>query len=104
MGSPKFVQLSNKNLKSNTDSIIKSLNIKSKDKTITTMPFSYSFMLSVINTYLESGACIVASNYSLFEKGFWEQFKKNKITSLSGVPYIYEILIKLGYRESIFLL
>ena len=99
MGSPKFVQLSNKNLKSNTDSIIKSLNIKSKDKTITTMPFSYSFMLSVINTYLESGACIVASNYSLFEKGFWEQFKKNKITSLSGVPYIYEILIKLGLQR-----
>ena len=63
------------------------------------MPFSYSFMLSVINTYLESGACIVASNYSLFEKGFWEQFKKNKITSLSGVPYIYEILIKLGLQR-----
>ena len=99
MGSPKFVRLSNKNLKSNADSIIRSLNIKSKDKTITTMPFSYSFMLSIINTYLESGACIVASNYSLFEKKFWEQFKKNKITSLSGVPYIYEMFIKLGLER-----
>ena len=99
MGSPKFVRLSNKNLKINTDSIIKSLNIKSKDRTITTMPYSYSYMLSIINTYIESGASIVVCNYSIFNKEFWEQFKKNKITSLSGVPYIYEMLIKLGLEK-----
>ena len=99
MGSPKFVRLSNKNLKKNADSIIKSLNIKSKDRTITTMPYSYSYMLSIVNTYIESGASIVVCNYSIFNKEFWEQFKKNKITSLSGVPYIYEMIIKLGLEK-----
>ena len=99
LGSPKFVRLSKKNLKSNSNSIIKYLNIKSKDVTITTMPFSYSYMLSIINTFLESGACIVACQHSLIEKKFWSQFKKNKITSLSGVPYIYEIFIKLGLEK-----
>ena len=99
MGSPKFVRLSNKNLKSNSDSIIKSLNINSKDRTITTMPCSYSYMLSIINTFLESGASIVVCKHSLLEKEFWKQFKKNKITSLSGVPYIYEMLIRLGLEK-----
>ena len=54
---------------------------------------------SIVNTYIESGASIVVCNYSIFNKEFWEQFKKNKITSLSGVPYIYEMIIKLGLEK-----
>ena len=50
MGTPKFVKLSKKNLKSNTDSIIKYLSITSNEKSITNMPVNYSYMLSIINS------------------------------------------------------
>lgn len=99
MGSSKFVRLSKKNLLANAKSIIKYLNIKSIDKAITTMPFSYSFMLSIINTHLLSSASIFVTENSILQNEFWKEFKNNKITSLSGVPYIFEIILKLGLQN-----
>ena len=99
MGSIKFVKLSKINLKHNTDSIIKYLKLTSKDSSITNLPISYSYMLSVINTHLEVGASIVISKYSLVEKEFWETLKNSKVTSFNGVPYTYEILIKIGLKN-----
>ena len=69
-GSPKNVRLSYKNLKSNTESIIKNLSISSNDTTITTLPPSYVFGLSILNTHLKSGAKIVLNKSSIIEKVF----------------------------------
>ena len=99
MGSIKFVKLSKKNLKSNTDSIINYLKINYKDSAITNLPISYSYMLSIINTHFEVGGSIVISKYSLIEKKFWEILKSNKVTSFNGVPYTYEMLIKIGLKN-----
>ena len=99
MGSPKYVRLSHQNLKANADSIINFLKIESKDRAVTTMPHSYSFMLSIINTHIESGASILVCNHSVAQKKFWEQFKNNHVTSLSGVPYIFDIFLKLGLSK-----
>ena len=96
MGSMKFVKLSKSNLKHNSDSIIKYLKINNNQKTITNLPISYSYMLSVINTHFEVGASVIISKLSLIEKSFWEIIKNNKITNLNGVPYTYEILLKIG--------
>lgn len=99
MGVMKFVKLSKKNLKYNTNSIIKYLKINSSDTAITNLPISYSYMLSVINTHLEVGASIIISKYSLVEKNFWKIFKNSNITSFNGVPYTYEILTKIGLQN-----
>ncbi len=99
MGSIKFVKLSKSNLKHNTDSIINYLRINNKDSAITNLPISYSYMLSVINSHFEVGASIIISKYSLIEKKFWEIFKNSKITSFNGVPYTYEILVKIGLKN-----
>jgi len=99
MGSIKFVKLSKTNLKHNTNSIIDYLKISDKDCSITNLPTSYSYMLSIINTHLEVGASIVISKYSLIEKNFWKIFKNNKITSFNGVPYSYEILLRIGLKK-----
>ena len=55
LGSSKFVRLSLNNLKFNSKQIIEYLKIEKKDKIITTMPMSYSYMLSIINTHLYLG-------------------------------------------------
>ena len=100
-GSSKFVQLSKKNIISNTKSILKYLKINSNDRAVTNMPFYYSYMLSILNTHLFSGASIFVSNKTIIEKKFWNEFKKQKITSFNGVPYTWEVLNRVG-KEKIF--
>jgi long-chain acyl-CoA synthetase len=99
MGSPKFVKLTKANLKFNSEAIIKYLNIRGSDRAITTMPLSYSYMISIINTHLDKGSSIYVTNHSIMQKEFWSIYKKNKITSLSGVPYMYKIFLKLGLKN-----
>ena len=99
MGSKKFVILSRDNLRANTDSIIKYLGICTKDRAVTNMPFSYTYMLSIVNTHLEVGASLLVTGKSLMTRGFWDDYDKHKITSFSGVPYIYQILKKLSLEK-----
>ena len=101
-GSPKNVRLSYKNLKSNSESIIKNLSISSNDITITTLPPSYVFGLSILNTHLKSGAKIVLNKSSIIEKSFWKKLIFNKVNNFGGVPYIYEMLTKVGLKKENF--
>ena len=94
LGSVKFVRLSEKNLKFNTNQISKYLNINSKQSAITTMPLSYSYMLSIFNTHLENGGKIHFTNKSIIQRDFWNYFNKNKINSFYGVPYHYQLFRK----------
>ncbi len=96
-GSAKFVKISKKNIVANTKSIIDYLKITKNDKTITTMPMSYSFGLSIINTYFNAGAKIILCQHSLVSREFWKILDVSNITSLSGVPYIFELLFKFNF-------
>jgi long-chain acyl-CoA synthetase len=97
-GSPKFVKQSYQNVISNTKSIIKYLNIKKEDVTITSLPISYVYGLSVINTHLFVGAKIVLTNKSMIEKKFWNLIDKFKVNNFSGVPYSYSIIEKISQK------
>jgi long-chain acyl-CoA synthetase len=95
-GSPKLVRLTKQNLTSNAISISKYLDIKSNDRAISSLPFNYSYGLSVINSHLKSGGSIVLTSKSMMEKEFWHLITKHSVTSLAGVPYNYEIILRLG--------
>ncbi|MDB4846365.1 AMP-binding protein [Candidatus Pelagibacter sp.] len=97
--SPKFVRLSHKNIINNTNDIIRYLKINSKHTTITTMPMAYSYGLSIINTHLHSGSTIIINNKTIFDRSFWNFFKKYKITSFGGVPTLYENLKRLQFDK-----
>jgi acyl-CoA synthetase (AMP-forming)/AMP-acid ligase II len=96
-GSAKFVRLSYDNVSANATSIAEYLEICGGDKAITTLPMHYVFGLSVINSHLQSGAGIILTNASLMEKRFWEQLKVHGATTISGVPYTYELLKRLRW-------
>ena len=98
-GSPKFVKLSYLNIKDNTKKISDYLNIKSTDRTITTMECNYSYGMSIINTHLFRGASIVLTKKNFFDKSFWILMHKLKVTSFSGVPFAFEILDKIKFYE-----
>jgi acyl-coenzyme A synthetase/AMP-(fatty) acid ligase len=40
---------------------------------------------------------LIITNKSVVSRDFWAILKSNKITSISGVPYIFELLDKLGF-------
>ena len=98
-GSPKLVKLSLRNLQSNAHSIVTYLGVDKKENAITSLPLSYSYGLSVLNSHLLAGASITVTKLSVLERGFWNLLKQKQVTSLSGVPYIYEILDKLKFTK-----
>lgn len=98
-GSPKLVRQSYKNINSNTAAIAEYLNIQKEDRAITTMPMSYTYGLSIINSHLYKGASIIVNDYTLMEKEFWNLLKQEKATTFGGVPYIYEMLKKLRFNR-----
>ncbi|MGI2296573.1 AMP-binding protein [Paenibacillus sp. GXUN7292] len=98
-GSPKLIRQSYQNLQSNSESIAQYLNIKNTDKPITNLPMHYTYGLSIINSHLLKGSTIILTNKSLIDKAFWQLIKIHEVTTLSGVPYSYEILKKIRFES-----
>jgi acyl-coenzyme A synthetase/AMP-(fatty) acid ligase len=98
-GSPKLVRLSADNIQSNAEAIAQYLEIDDKENPITTLPFNYSYGLSVINSHLLKGANIFLTDKTVFFKDFWNDFKNHKCTSFAGVPYTYQMLKRIGFDK-----
>ncbi|MCH9815428.1 MAG: AMP-binding protein [Actinomycetia bacterium] len=98
-GSPKLVRLSHENLIANALAIATTLQIRPSDRAITTLPMAYSYGLSVINSHLASGACLVLSQYSVVDDCFWDLVTKTQVTCFAGVPHTYDLLEQIGFAE-----
>lgn len=91
-GTPKAVMLSTENICNNTDAIVQYLALQAADVAITTLPLHYSYGLSVLNTHLKVGAAIVLTEQPLMTREFWQLMRDHCVTSLSGVPFHYQML------------
>lgn len=99
-GSSKLVRLSHKNIVANALSIKRYLKLTPTERAITMLPLSYSYGLSVLNSHLVSGASIVLNQEPVVSREFWRTFKTHECTSLVGVPYIHQTLLKIAiYRK-----
>jgi len=98
-GSPRLVRQSYRNVTANADSIAEYLGITTADRPITTLPMSYVYGLSVINSHLLRGATVVLTEHSIAEKEFWNALRSEGATSLAGVPYTYEMLKRLRFSR-----
>lgn len=98
-GSPKYVRLSHSNLKSNAQSIAAYLGLGSQDRSITTLPFSYSYGISVVNSHLLAGASLALTDESVLARGFWSLAEGKGVTNLNGVPYTYAMLRRLRFER-----
>lgn len=96
-GSPKLVRLTENNITSNAESIIKYLGITSHERAITSLPMHYSFGMSVINSHLHCGATLLLSDKTVMQGEFWRFVKEQQATSIAGVPYTYEMLRRLRF-------
>lgn len=98
-GSPKLVKLTEKNLKSNAESIAEYLRISEKERAITSLPMYYSFGMSVINSHLIKGATLLLTDKAVVQREFLNFLKEGKATSIAGVPYTYEMLRRLRFLK-----
>jgi acyl-coenzyme A synthetase/AMP-(fatty) acid ligase len=98
-GSSKLVRLSQKNIDSNTNSIINALKINKSDKPITTLPFNYTYGLSIINSHLACGCELILTDSSIVNKEFWNLLIQKKATTFGGVPYTYQMLDRFGFEK-----
>ncbi len=96
-GSPKLVRLSHENLQANAESIAEYLGINENDRAMTTLPMSYCYGLSVINSHLLRGACLVLTDLSVVDPCFWDLFRSEAATSFAAVPYTFELLERVGF-------
>ena len=99
-GSPKLVRLTYKNIAANAESILQCLEITHRERAITTLPMSYSYGLSVINSHLLARGTIVFTGESVLRREFWEAVDNYQCTSFAGVPYTYRLLLETGLLKS----
>lgn len=98
-GVGKCVALSQHNILSNCNAILDYLPIEESDITLATLPLSYSYGLSVLNTHLAKGAQCRFTESSVFDKAFWQILKDTPVTSLAGVPSFYEMLLRMRFTR-----
>ncbi len=90
-GNSKLVKLSYQNIQANCEAIVEYLHLDNSSRAITSLPFNYSYGLSIINTHLFVGGSIILNENSIAEPKFWEKFQDLNATHLGGVPFSYEM-------------
>lgn len=98
-GSPKLVRLTLRNIIANAESIAQYLHIDANERPITMLPMYYSYGLSIINSHLLKGATILLTDKSYAQREFWNFLRENEATSMSGVPYTWEMLRRLRFMR-----
>jgi acyl-coenzyme A synthetase/AMP-(fatty) acid ligase len=96
-GTPKFVKLSDENLVKNAMSILEYMPIQNDDVVPLNVPIIFVYGLSVFTTNCIKGGTIVCTDKDILQKEFWKDFKTYKFSTLSGVPYVYEMLHRIGF-------
>lgn len=90
-GSPKFVRLTVANIQSNAESIARYLELNERERPITSLPMYYSYGISIINSHFAVGSTLILTEESVVSSGFWSLAKEYGATSVSGVPYTYDM-------------
>jgi long-chain acyl-CoA synthetase len=98
-GSPKLVRLSYANLQANASSIVDYLRLDASERCVTSLPMAYSYGLSVLHTHLLAGAQVLMTSGSFLQREFWTFVRTHHPTSLAGVPYHYEVLLRMKMLE-----
>lgn len=96
---PKRVMLTHRNLISNIESNITSLQLAKKDKALIALPMFFGYCNTAqFLTHLYLGASIVIFVNVFLPKQFFQLVEKEKITNFTGVPSM--LLMLLDYRYS----
>ncbi|MEU8262554.1 AMP-binding protein [Micromonospora sp. NPDC048999] len=99
-GDPKFVRLSRAAVLSNARAVAEALAIGLDEIAPTSLPFYYSFGMSVLNSHLAAGATVLVVDGGVLAREFWQAVATYGATSLAGVPYNYEMLHRIRWSPA----
>ena len=98
-GSSKLVRLSGENLQSNAEAIAQSLQLRSDDLAITSLPLHYCYGLSILHSHLAVGAGIVLSDAQASDEAFWRAITQYGVTTVAGVPHSFAMMMRAGLAQ-----
>lgn len=98
-GAEKAVRLSARAVESNAAAIAQYLELGIEDRGALTLPLHYSYGLSILNSHLAAGASLYLPAGAILDPGFVAGLRDNRVTNLSGVPYSYELLERISFRD-----
>ena len=98
-GSSKLVRLSRSAVEANAASIAEALMIGPEQRAGLNLPISYSYGLSVLNSHLSVGASVLLSTQGVLSRAWWGRLAEHDVTSMPGVPMVYEMLARLGFDK-----
>ena len=71
--------------------------LDASERPILDSPISNTYGLSILSSHIYAGSTVLLTSGSVLSKEYWELFKSNGATSISGVPYTYDLLKKLRF-------
>nr|WP_294922413.1 AMP-binding protein [uncultured Flavobacterium sp.] len=96
-GSPKFVKISDHNLVQNALSIMEYMPITEHDVVPLNVPINFVYGFSIFTTNCIKADTIVCTDRDVLQKEFWSDLTQYGYSTLSGVPYFYELLQRFGF-------
>jgi long-chain acyl-CoA synthetase len=99
-GSPLTVPLAGENLIANGSAIIDALGLTEQDRVLASLPFGYSFGLSLLHTGLASGGCIALTERRGHAAGLIEDAGVHRATVIGLVPTLVRRVVLKGSWEA----
>lgn len=96
-GSPKLVRHSYQNLEAQARNISAFFEMNGTERAMVDLPINYTMGLSVLNSHLYAGATALLTSLNPLSPKYWDFLRKHEVTTLTNVPYYYEILKKLKF-------
>lgn len=98
-GAVKLARLSRVAVSANAAAVAEYMHVARDDTAITVIPIHFSAGLLVVNSHLTRGARILLTGRSVIDPVFWSSAQDNQATTLCGVPYTFELLDRIGFRD-----
>ena len=96
-GSPKLVRVSYANLRADCRFAAEDHRLSGGERFLVPLPLCYAFGVQVMGACLSVGATMVISSKTVMDLEFGDLMESSGATHFVGVPYMYEIMNRLGY-------
>lgn len=99
-GEAKLVRLSAANLDANAGAIADYLSLTPDDRAMLILPLHYAYGLSVLHAHLAVGASLYLGAPAILAPDFIARLRGAGCTNISGIPYSFELLEQIGFRDA----
>lgn len=91
-GSPKAVRLSTRGLQGVAHDVACALSLTEQDRSLISLPLSYVYGLSVLNSSLSAGASVVTASGTPADRGYWARITGSRVTVVPAVSQTFEFM------------